>query len=74
MVVNVILDKYFEYQNKHRKILESENDSQYEGFRGNNENEKTKYIIDKLSNLTIHNTLNKLDRIELGMDFDDNSS
>ena len=35
-----------------------------------NEDEKTKYVNDKLSKLTIHNKLKKLDLNEIGMDFD----
>ena len=32
-----ILDKYFEYENKHRKTIENEYDSQFEVFRDINQ-------------------------------------
>ena len=39
-----ILDKYFEYENKHRKKMETEYDSQTKDYGDVNENEKTEYI------------------------------
>ena len=45
-----ILDKHFEYTNKHRKILENENDSQFIDYRNNDQEGRTKYINNTLSN------------------------
>ena len=45
-----ILDKYFEYTNKHRKILENENDSQFIDYRKNDQEGRTKNINNTLSN------------------------
>ena len=36
-----ILDEYSEYTNKPRKILEYESDSQFDDFRGNNQEKRT---------------------------------
>ena len=49
-----ILNKYFEYTNKHKKPFENEFDSQFEDHRDINQDEKAKYVNDKLSKLTIH--------------------
>ena len=38
-----ILDKYFEYKNKHRKIIEVEYDSQFKDYRDNDQEERTIY-------------------------------
>ena len=64
------LDKCFGYQNKHRKIIENEYDSQFKNYREINENEKTKYINNKLSKLPIHEKLQKLDLDNVMMAFD----
>ena len=48
-----ILDIYFEYTNEQRKIIEDEYDSQFEDYRDINQEERTKYINDKLSKLSI---------------------
>ena len=31
-----ILDKYFDYESKHRKLIEDESDSQFEDYRDTN--------------------------------------
>ena len=46
-----ILDKYFEYTNKQRKIIEEEYDSQFKGYRDNVTMKKKPNILTK--NLTI---------------------
>ena len=65
--------KYCEDMNKPRKILEEEHDSQFENYRDNFEDDKTKYVNDTLSKLTVHNKLKKIVRKEVGMDFDGTS-
>ena len=52
--VCVILDKYVQFKNKQRRIIEDEYDSRFEDNQDVNEDEKTKYVNDKLSKLTIH--------------------
>ena len=39
-----ILEKYFEYTNKHSKIIENEYDSQVIDYRDNDEEERTEHI------------------------------
>ena len=63
------LDKYFEYTNEHRKLIEDENDSQFKGCRNYDQEEKTKYINNKLSKLPIHEQLQKLNLTDVMMDF-----
>ena len=65
-----ILDKYFEYTNKRRKIMEDEYDSQFDVYRDINQEKRTKYINNKLSKLPIHEQLQKLDLNDVLMDFD----
>ena len=43
-----ILYKYFEYTNKHRKIIENEYDSQYKDYRNFDQEERNEYINKKL--------------------------
>ena len=45
-----ILDKYFEYTNKHRKIIENGYDSQFKDYRDIDQEEGTKYINKILTN------------------------
>ena len=56
-----ILERYFEYTNKHRKITENEYDSQFNDYRDNGEEERTKHINKELNKLPIHKKLQKLD-------------
>ena len=49
-----IVDKYFKYTSKRRKIIEDKYDSQFEDYRENNQKDKEKYVNDKLSKLPLH--------------------
>ena len=49
----------FENTNKHRKLLQNENDSQFEDYRDINQNEKSKYFNDELGKLPLHEKLQK---------------
>ena len=53
-------EKYFEYTNQHRKLIENEYDSQFGDYRDINQEERTNYINNKLSKFTIHKKLQKL--------------
>ena len=64
-----ICEKYFEHTNKHRKIIENENDSQFDDYRDINQEERTEYINNKLSKLTVHEKLQKLTPNDVMMDF-----
>ena len=55
--ISEILDKYFEYTNKHRKIIEDDYDSQFKDYRDFEEEKRTKYVNNKLSKLPIHEQL-----------------
>ena len=48
-----ISDKFFEYENKHRKKIENENDSQFEDRRDINQDETSKYVNGKQSKLPL---------------------
>ena len=65
-----ILDKYFEYTNKQRKIIEHEYDLQFDDYRDNDEEERNKHINKELSKLAIHKKLQKLNLNDVMMDFD----
>ena len=65
-----ILDKYFEYTNKHRKVTEDEHDSQFQDYRYINQEERTKHINKKLTKLPIQKKLQKLILNDVMMDFD----
>ena len=66
----VIIDKYFEYTNKHRKIIEDENDSKFDDYRGINQEDKQEHINKKLNEISIHRKLRKLNLNDVTMHFD----
>ena len=70
--VNVceIIDKYFEYTNKQRKIIEDEYDSKFKDYRDIDVEEKTEHINKELNKLPIHKKLQKLNHNDVMMDFD----
>ena len=45
-----ILEKYFEYTNKHRKTIENEYDSQFNDYRDNDEEEEPNILTKNLIN------------------------
>ena len=63
--VSEIIDKYFEYTSKHRKILETEYDSQFDDYRDINQERRTKHIDNKLCKITKHINLQKLNDVLL---------
>ena len=65
-----ILDKYFEYTNKQRKILEDDYDSHFNDYRDNDEEERTEHFNKELNKLPIHRKLQKLNLNDVMMDFD----
>ena len=65
-----IIDKYFEYTNKQRKIIEDEYDSKFKDYRDFDVEEKTEHINKELNKLSIHKKLQKLDINDVMMDFD----
>ena len=65
-----IIDKYFEYTNKQRKIMEDEYDSKFKDYRDIDEEERTEHINKELNKLPIHKKLQKLDVDDVMMDFD----
>ena len=68
-----ILDECFEYTNKHRKIMENEYDPQFDDYRDINQEDKEKYVNDKLNKLTILKKWQKLNLNDVMMDFDGTS-
>ena len=65
-----ILEKYFEFLNKHEKEYEKEFDSKYNDYRDINPKEKEKYVDEKLNKLPIHKELSKLDSNKTQMSYD----
>ena len=49
-----IIDKYFEYTNKQRKIIEDEYDSKFKDYRDIDVEERTEHINKELNKLPIH--------------------
>ena len=54
-----IIDKYFEYTNKQRKIIEDKYDLQFNDYRDIDEEERTENINKELNKLPIHKKLQK---------------
>ena len=65
-----IIDKYFVYTNKQRKIVEDEYDSIFKDYRDIDVEERTEHINKELNKLTIHKKLQKLSHNDVMMDFD----
>ena len=65
-----ILERYFEYTKKHRKIIEDEYDPQFSVYRDKNEEERTKHFNKELNKLPIHKNLEKLSHNDVMIDFD----
>ena len=64
------LDKNFEFTINHRKKIEDEYDSQVEDYRDIIQDEKAKYVNDKLSTLELHDNIKNLDLNNVMMDSD----
>ena len=72
--VRAILQKDFEYTNKHRKIIENEYDSQFNDYRDNDKEDRTEHISKELNKLPIHKKIQKLDvNNDVMLDFYGNS-
>ena len=69
-IVCEIINKYFEYTNEQRKILEDEYDSQFNDYGDNDEEERTEHINKELNKLPKHKKLQKLNLNDAMMDFD----
>ena len=65
-----IIDKYFEYTNEQRKIIEDEYDLNFKDYRDIDEEERTEHINKELNKLPIHKKLQKLNHNDVMMDFD----
>ena len=57
-----IIDKYFEYTNEQKKIIEDEYHSHFKDYRENDEEEKPKIIT---KNLTIYQYIKNLQKLNL---------
>ena len=57
-------------EKKERKIIKDEYDSQLKDYRNNDQEERTKYINNKLSKLPLHEQLRKLNFDDIMTDFE----
>ena len=64
------IEAYMEYKNKHFKIFEKEYENQFDDYRDEDEEEKEKYINEKLSELRLHKIIKRIEMIHLLWDFD----
>ena len=64
------MNKYFEYTNEQRKIVEDEYDSKFKDYRDIDEEERTEKNNKELNKLPIHKKLQKLNLNDVMMDFD----
>ena len=65
-----IIEEYFRYKKKYYDIYEKEYESQFNDYRDEDEEEKEKYINEKLGNLKLHKLLKQIELIHLLWDFD----
>ena len=65
-----IIDKYFEYTKKQRKIIEDEYDSKFKDYQDIDVEKRTEHINKELNKLSIHKKLQKLDDNDIMMNFD----
>ena len=64
------IEAYMEHKNKHFKIFEKEYENQFNDYRDENEEEKQKYINEKLSSLRLHKLIKRKELVHLIWDFD----
>ena len=64
------IEAYMEYNNKYFKIFEKEYENQFDDYRDENLEEKEKYINEKLGNLRLHKSIQRIELIHLLWDFD----
>ena len=65
-----IIEEYVRYKKKHYEISEKEYENQFNDYRHENEEEKQKYINEKLSNLRLHQLIQRTKLVHLLWDFD----
>ena len=65
-----IIDKYFEYTNKQRTIIEDEYNSKFKDYRDIDVEERTEHINKELNKIPIRKKLQKLNHNDVMMDFD----
>ena len=65
-----IIEEYLNYKKKYYDIYKKEYESQFDDYRLENEDDKEKYINEKLSNLKIHKLLKQIEIIDLLWDYD----
>ena len=65
-----IIEEYLKYKKKYYNIYEKEYESQFNDYRDEDEDEKEKYINEKLGNLRIHKLLKQIELVHLLWDFD----
>ena len=64
------IEAYMEYENKHFKVFEKENEDQFDDYRLENVEEKEKYINEKLSEFRRHKIIKRIELIHLLRDSD----
>ena len=65
-----IIEEYLRYKKKLYKKFEKEYESQFNDYRHENEEEKQRYINEKLSNLRLHKLTQRTELVHLLWDFD----
>ena len=65
-----IIETYENYKIKHFKILEKDYENHFNDYRDEDEEEKEKYINEKLSKLPIHQLIKQIKLDDLLWDFD----
>ena len=65
-----VIEEYLRYKKKNYEIYEKEYESQFNDYRLENEEDKEKFINEKLSQLRIHKLLKQIELVHLLWDFD----
>ena len=65
-----IIEEYLRYKKKYYDIFKKEYEDQFDDYRLENEEDKEKYINEKLGNLRLHKLLKQIELIHLLWDFD----
>ena len=69
-IIYDIIEEYLRYKKKYYDIYEKEYESQFNDYRDEDEDEKEKYINEKLGNLRVHKLLKQIELFHLLWDFD----
>ena len=69
-IIYDFIESYMKNENKHLKMIEKDYEKSFTDYKGENIEEKEKYIIEKLTEPPVHRLIKQLKLIELLWEYD----